>query len=268
MKTTPHTLRQLLSLLGLLVCYSSLSLHAENDPLVSVDLAILMLEQQNQPKYNAPFSTEVNAQSHSEDAERYKRWVRTSSNPDNFQQVVADENLLSLPFAYHGPRQFTLYERVNQPGEKTTFIPRERLLLPSNSTSGVLVLTRDQRTSESSPFKIGFIDCSEADQNSMGVLFCNYSDAPKAVRIGKNSSPITINPSARSWTPLHQDRAVTPLKIASFDGQWKLVQNTVVRLSPHRPTLGVILPGDQDSSKSIRLLRFTLPNWKSTTPNA
>ncbi|WP_309386224.1 hypothetical protein [Cerasicoccus frondis] len=268
MKTTPHTLRLFLSLLGLLFCYPHLSLKAETDPLVSVDLAVLILEQHNQPESNSQRPSSLQARPTRAGAERYKRWVRTGPGPEDFQQIAADENLLSLPFTYHGPRQFALYERVNQSGERTTFIARERILLPSSTTSGVLVLIRDTQPAQAPHYQVGYIDCSDAEQNSMGVLFCNYSDAPKAIRIGKDNNPVTIDPSARSWTPLSHERAVMPLKIASFDGQWKLVQNTVVRLSTQRPTLGVILPGNQDGSQSIRLLRFTLPNWKSTEPNA
>ena len=109
MKTTPHTLRLFLSLLGLIFCCPTLSLKADTDPLFSVDLAVLILEQHNQPTFNSRPSSHLQTSANGEGVERYKRWVRTGPGPEDFQQVAADENLLSLPFTYHGPRQFALY---------------------------------------------------------------------------------------------------------------------------------------------------------------
>ncbi len=254
--------RTILLLIGAWLCFAVAAAQTNDTPkLAQAQLSIFVLHQRPPVDIRNKSEQELREMMLSPDAGRLNRWIRTGAGPDDFQQISGDENLLSLPFSYRGPLRMVFYKRIERPGEPPAYMPREEVSLPPKLRTGVLLAIRTGGTDEDPEFQLGLIDCSQANPDSMGVLFYNYAKVPLIIRIGKNNETVSLQPSARKWTPLDQERASVPLKIAAFDQEWKLVYNTVSRLSTQRPTLGLILPQDKTKIDSIRLLLLTLPKW-------
>lgn len=232
---------------------------------MKADLAIFVLHEREQVDIRNKSEEDLNRLLLAKDAGQLRRWVRTGPGPQDFVEVTADENLLSQPFVYRGPQELSLYERVTLPEGGFTYRARETVTLPNDLGSAVLLAIRTGGTDKDPQFRLGLIDCTEATPDSMGVLFYNYSQVPLIIRVGKQGATVNLSPSQREWTPLNQERAAVPLKIAAFNEQWKLVYNTVSRLSTQRPTLGLILPEDKAKSDSVRLYLLSLPQWQTNT---